>query len=598
MRRKPLLTYFILCAIPLLLFAGLNYWNGLRSVDSTVRDIVQTDLNALNTAIDQELRERKGDFLRLSMMEEIKYLADEQTAADAIHPQGLYLRLKTLPDLSARFQSLTLFTRDRKPAFIREGDSEWTTIKDPEHARAIQPDSHVWDLQGNVSVEKPGSAPSTLEYAAPIHNHAGTHNIGVIVGVLDLEKMFANAARGFEAKSGQVIAVALDRSGKIIYNSDRALRSLQAYEALPGFKSIAGAMTNNESGVREFEFAGASYLAAYTPIPQLNVSVAVARNRTAPLSNAHTWGIAGVVLALLTAFAAAILLERHVRRRSKGIERVTEDVSAIAKGELDRRIILQSSDDYRGLADNINVVTDQLRAQIAREEESRQFESFMRISAMLTHDLKNAIEGLSLTVGNMERHFDNPQFRSDALKGLTSAADKLKALVARLARPLTSLSGEHKRPTNIDLVPIIQRVVALTAEPSRGKHSVVTRLPPTLHALADPARIEEVLENLILNALEAMSDKGGTLTIEAGETANGAPVFSISDTGRGMSRHFIETRLFRPFSTTKKTGIGLGLYTCREVIKASGGTIEVESVEGAGTTFRVVLPSIPHDRRN
>ena len=265
---------------------------------------------------------------------------------------------------------------------------------------------------------------------------------------------------------------------------------------------------------------------------------------------------------------------------------------------MDRRIILQSSDDYRGLADNINVVTDQLRAQIAREEESRQFESFMRISAMLTHDLKNAIEGLSLTVGNMERHFDNPQFRSDALKGLTSAADKLKALVARLARPLTSLSGEHKRPTNIDLVPIIQRVVALTAEPSRGKHSVVTRLPPTLHALADPARIEEVLENLILNALEAMSDKGGTLTIEAGETANGAPVFSISDTGRGMSRHFIETRLFRPFSTTKKTGIGLGLYTCREVIKASGGTIEVESVEGAGTTFRVVLPSIPHDRRN
>ena len=53
---------------------------------------------------------------------------------------------------------------------------------------------------------------------------------------------------------------------------------------------------------------------------------------------------------------------------------------------------------------------------------------------MLTHDLKNAIEGLSLTVGNMERHFDNPQFRADALKGLTSATDKLKALVARLAR--------------------------------------------------------------------------------------------------------------------------------------------------------------------
>jgi putative PEP-CTERM system histidine kinase len=282
-----------------------------------------------------------------------------------------------------------------------------------------------------------------------------------------------------------------------------------------------------------------------------------------------------------------------VQHKSRGIDRVSEDVSAIAKGELDRRIILQSSDNYRSLADNINVMTDQLRAQIAREEETRQFESFMRLSAMLTHDLKNAIEGLSLTVGNMERHFDNPQFRADALKGLTGATNKLKALVARLSRPMTSLSGEHKRPTDVDLVPIIQRVLTMTAEPQRSKHSIVTRLPPTLHALADAARVEEVLENLVLNALEAMSDKGGTLTIEAGHTANGAPMFSVSDTGRGMSRTFIDTRLFRPFATTKKTGIGLGLYTCREVIKASGGSIEVESVEGAGTTFRVVLPSIP-----
>jgi putative PEP-CTERM system histidine kinase len=303
------------------------------------------------------------------------------------------------------------------------------------------------------------------------------------------------------------------------------------------------------------------------------------------------------VLALLAALTAAFVLERHISKRSSGIARVREDLSAIAKGELNRRIILQSSDDARGIADNINVVTEQLRAKIAREEESRQFESFVRLSAMLTHDLKNAIEGLSLTVSNMERHFDNPQFRTDAMKGLTSATDKLKALVARLARPLTSLSGEHKRPANVDLVPILQRVIATHAEPMRPRHKIVTRLPQSLYALVDAARIEEVMENLVLNALEAM-DSSGTLTVEAGQTPGGAPTFSVGDTGRGMSRTFIETRLYRPFATTKKTGIGLGLYTCREVIQASAGSIEVDSVEGAGTTFRVVLPSIPHDRRN
>jgi signal transduction histidine kinase len=65
-----------------------------------------------------------------------------------------------------------------------------------------------------------------------------------------------------------------------------------------------------------------------------------------------------------------------------------------------------------------------------------------------------------------------------------------------------------------------------------------------------------------------------------------------------MSKTFIESRLFRPFSTTKKHGVGLGLYTCREVVEASAGLIEVDSVEGSGTTFRVVLPSASHDSRN
>jgi signal transduction histidine kinase len=592
MRPKSFLTYFVLCAIPLLLLAGLNYWNGLKTVDSTISGIVQNDLNSFNVAVDEELVQRKNALLQLAILPATQSLVrkDVEPAFPVLH---------SLPDLSGQFKSLALFDDTRKPLWIRDGKSEWAPFQSWETFRAAQPDPQVWDQHGNVAIEKLGSVPATFEYSVPIHDERGTHNLGAVAGVADLDLVFLEAAHGLESRSDQAsMVIALDRSGKILYHSDRSLKLRAVADALPGFNAIAAAMTNNGSGIQQFQTPSASYLAAYSPIPSLSVAVAVARRRSEFVSNAHRWGITGLVLALLAALGAAFMLERHVRSRSKGIARVTEDVSAIAKGELDRRIILQSSDDARVLADNINVMTERLRAQIAREEESRQFDSFVRLSAMLTHDLKNAIEGLSLTVGNMERHFDNPQFRADALKGLTSAADKLKALVARLAKPVTSMSGEHKRPTKIDLIPIIQRVLATTAEPQRGKHSIVTRLPQSLYALADPARIEEVIENLVLNALEAMVDKGGTLTIEAGQTAKGAPMFSVSDTGRGMSRQFIDTRLFRPFSTTKKTGIGLGLYTCREVIRASGGSIEVDSVEGAGTTFRVVLPSPPHDRRN
>ena len=577
-RPKPFLTYFAFCAIPLLLFAGLNYWNGLRSVDSTIGTIVQDDLNFFHVAVDNIIRDKESAILGLTMAPDIQRVVADKNGAEIS-------RRYSLPNLEGYFQSLTLFDRDREALPFRIANSP--------PADSPPPDQRVWGLQGNVLLDKLGSTNATVEYTAPIHDENGTNNMGALVGVLDLNSVFSTAARALESSKRSTVVV-LDRSGKVIYHSDRTLKSAP----LPGFESISNAMTANASGVGQFSSPSGSYTVAYSPIPRLNVAVAVARNRSAFLSGVHRWGIANLLLALLAALVAAFVLERHVQRRTAGIAQVTEDLSAIAKGELDRRIILKSSDDARGIADNINVVTERLRAQIAREEESRQFESFVRLSAMLTHDLKNAIEALSLTVGNMERHFDNPQFRADALKGLTGATDKLKALVARLAKPVSSLSGEHKRPTNVDLVPILKRVVAMTAEPLRSKHKIVTRLPASLFALADATRIEEVIENLVLNALEAMVDAGGTLTIEAAETSSGAPMFSISDTGRGMSRSFVDTRLFRPFSTTKKTGIGLGLYTCREVIRASGGSIEVDSLEGAGTTFRVVLPSVPHDRRN
>lgn len=596
-RPRPFLTYFILCAIPLLLFAALNYWNGIRSADTTLGHVVQEGLNSFHAGVDEILHEKGKAVLQLAITREVQRVATERTE-DGGNPLSI--------DLEPHFQSLALFDRERQPLWFRNANTEWkswdTGAASNRPANLPQPHEGVWGMQGNTRLEKQGSSSSTWEYTAPVHDQRATF-VGAVVGVLDLDSVFASAARSFESRGGSgndpsSIVTVLDQTGKVIYHSDHSLKLKPIAEALPDFNSIATAMTANQSGMDQFESpSGSSYLTAYSPLPALNVAAAVARNRSELISSAHQWGIAGLGIAVLTALAAAVLLERHVQKRSRGIARVTEDVSAIAKGELDRRIVLQSSDDARGLADNINVMAERLRVQIAREEESRQFESFVRLSAMLTHDLKNAIEGLSLTVGNMERHFDNPQFRADALKGLTIATDKLKALVARLARPLTSLSGEHRRPQKVDLVPVIQRVIATKAEPQRSKHTIVTRLPHNLFALVDKAQIEEVLENLVLNALEAM-DSGGTLTIEAGLTSSGAASFSITDTGHGMSRTFIETNLFRPFSTTKKTGIGLGLYTCREVLKANAGTIEVDSVEGAGTTFRVVLPSIPHDRRS
>ena len=191
----------------------------------------------------------------------------------------------------------------------------------------------------------------------------------------------------------------------------------------------------------------------------------------------------------------------------------------------------------------------------------------------------------------MERHFANPEFRTDAMKSLTGAADKLRSLVSRLSNPVNTLSGEFKRPQPTDLIPLLQRVLVQHGEPLRGKHEIEIDLPRTLVAMADGERIEKVMENLVLNAVEAMVAKCGKLTIAAGEADAGKVFFSVADTGVGMNAEFIRNRLFHPFATTKQRGVGLGLYTCREVVRANGGAIEVESIEDSGTTVRVVLAS-------
>jgi signal transduction histidine kinase len=211
---------------------------------------------------------------------------------------------------------------------------------------------------------------------------------------------------------------------------------------------------------------------------------------------------------------------------------------------------------------------------------------------MVSHDLKNAIAGLSMLVANMEKQFHRAEFRADAIESLRDATEKLKRTVARLSEPAKSLSGEYRiaaRPT--DLVAVIRRVLDVNAEPTRPLYEIETHLPEKLVVTVEPERMENVIENLVINALEAMASKGGgRLTVEAGTFSDGLAFFSVADTGSGMSEEFIKTRLFRPFATTKNKGIGLGLFTCKEIVETHGGRLEVESSPNAGTRFRVVIP--------
>ena len=123
--------------------------------------------------------------------------------------------------------------------------------------------------------------------------------------------------------------------------------------------------------------------------------------------------------------------------------------------------------------------------------------------------------------------------------------------------------------------------------PSRIR--IETRLDWTEDVRADPDQLRSVLHNLILNAVEATSGEG-TILVETGHE-DGNAILKVTDTGQGMTPDFVETKLFRPLQTTKSRGLGIGLYQCRQVVQALGGSLTAESQEGKGTRMVVKLPT-------
>jgi signal transduction histidine kinase len=522
-------------------------------------------------------------------------------------------------DNRAYLQAVTCLDSSGQPLFrlTRAEGGQGFILKKTDFVRdEVRYDPHVWSSDASKALRSPMSEESygaALRINVPIIDSPGvasdTTRDGVVVAEIRLndlvreadqtstpenspEAVDASATATMQSASRTVVA--LDNAADmVVYHTNGALKHQTASALMPYFADVAARMKAGEDGFGFYDTPdGVRRLAAFRQAAGLGLSLAATEDYTAAVAPVRRSSLFTVGLALASGLAALGLLLVTAGRETHDIKAVARGASAIAAGNLDQRIEVSATGETRGLAESFNLMSDRLRELIAKEAESRQFQSFLRISAMVTHDLKNAIAGLSMLVSNMERQFHREEFRADAIESLREATEKLKRTVARLSEPAKTLSGEYRlaaRPT--DLVPIIRRVLSTNAEPSRPLYDIEAHLPERLVATVEPERIENVVENLVINALEAMGGKGGRLSVEAGMLDGDYVFFSVADTGTGMSEEFVSTRLFRPFATTKNKGIGLGLFTCREIVETHGGRLEVESRVGAGTRFRVVLPS-------
>ena len=615
LRTKLVLVFVTLALLPLAALLLLQYRAGAAAVESLLRDRSGGRASRVARSVERILSSRESRLLELAQSQPLRELAERLGAARpgagvaggrgaaADVPEAAAARFEAyFKEGRDHLQSLTYLDSSGAPLFrVRapEGPGEPVFQTKDFVTGEVRYDPRVWEpgaaraLRSRVSSEPYGAA---LRATAPVGGGGDGRPAGAIVAEVRLGDV-VREADGVESPTGRSPGrslVALDNAtDTVVYHTNEALCHQAASSVMPYFAGVAARMRAGEAGAAFYDAPeSGAQVASFRQAEGLNLSLAASEDYAAGAGAVRRAALYGGGAALLAGVAGLGLLAFIAGRERRNVDRVARGASAVAAGDLDQRIDISSSGETRELAENFNAMTVRLRELIAREAESRQFQSFLRISAMVSHDLKNAIAGLSMLVTNMERQFHREEFRADAIESLREATEKLKRTVARLSEPAKSLSGEYRvaaRPT--DLVPVIRRVLATNAEPARPLYEVEARLPDRLVATVEPERIENVVENLVINGMEAMGARGGRLTVEAGTLDGDLLFFSVADTGVGMTEEFVRTRLFRPFSTTKNKGIGLGLFTCREIVEAHGGRLEVESSPGAGTRFRVVLPS-------
>lgn len=240
--------------------------------------------------------------------------------------------------------------------------------------------------------------------------------------------------------------------------------------------------------------------------------------------------------------------------------------------------------------DIISCLSDQLASNLlnlqlmAQRMETKELEAFQTMSTFFVHDLKNAANSLGLMLQNLPVHFDDPEFREDALRGLGKSADRINNMIARLGQLRSQLDPEKTETDLNELVADTLEEMALA--PRVELNRLFNPVPPVR---LDRGQIKSVLTNLVANAVEA-ANGNPVVFVETGER-NGDVVLEVSDNGCGMSPEFVRTTLFKPFKSTKSKGLGIGMFQSKMIVEAHDGSIEIESEEGKGTHFRIVFPT-------
>ena len=245
------------------------------------------------------------------------------------------------------------------------------------------------------------------------------------------------------------------------------------------------------------------------------------------------------------------------------------------------------------LRDYLTAVTAQITNFLFHHEaakevaENAQFAAFTRMSAFVLHDLKNVLAQIDLILCNAEQHKDNPEFIEDTFETLHHTKARMDKMLRQLSEKNAEPASQHRL---INLSACIEKVIEQRCATYLPKPEL--RIDSEVDVVLDQEKFANVMYHLISNAQQATADDGFVRINVSHAPQSENMVVTISDNGSGMSKSFIQQRLFTPFDTTKgNAGMGIGAYDAKTFLEKIGGFLHVQSEENVGTVFTLNIPA-------
>lgn len=296
---------------------------------------------------------------------------------------------------------------------------------------------------------------------------------------------------------------------------------------------------------------------------------------------------AGTIAALVICLIVAVFLVFNVNRPLK---RIAESVLKIAKGDYSKIPPLNTHDEFELLVDSLNSMIYELNKRGEQLIQNEKMASLGTLTAGVAHELNNPINNISTSLQILMEELEtgDPEFQRTLLEKAEQQVERSQEII----RSLLEFSRESGfKPETVRFSRLVRKTVNLIKSELSGNIELAIDVPEDMEAVVDVQRIQQVLINLIVNAIQAMPE-GGRLTISACCVPEKNQIcFSVQDTGEGISDQAVKN-IFDPFFTTKEVGqgSGLGLSVSYGIIERHGGHITVDSKKGEGTTFNVFLP--------